>query len=150
MSQAKQLPKVGACQRCRSTPRETSVTYAGGVFLEFACPTCKLRASWTYEGPPAISIWFDQRYLDEANEYLALARQWRKSAFGYQESSDGSAWNGSPPPLPTKDLFAVCIDFNYQQVVLRPRAAQLGSDTQPPAQLAETQAAHHATPADAQ
>lgn len=151
MSHQDQEPEVGTCQRCQSSMRAHDVHIGGGMlFLEFSCPTCKLRACWSYVGPPGISIWFDQSFLVEANAYLKLATAWRKKAFSRNDSESGFTWDMTPPPVPGRHLVAVCIDFNSQHVVLRPRAAQLESDSQQPVPLGAVQADRHTTPADAQ
>lgn len=121
---AKADEHVGKCPRCATVPSDNGAHIGGGMFLEFTCPTCKLRACWSYVGPPGISIWFDQEHVDAANAYLKSAMEWRKKAFARNSEETGFTWDMTPPPAPTKDLFRVCVDMNYQHVELKPRTEE--------------------------
>ena len=121
---AKADEHVGTCPRCATVPSDNVAHIGGGMFLEFTCPTCKLRACWSYVGPPGISIWFDQEHVDAANAYLKSAMEWRKKAFARNSEETGFTWDMTPPPAPTKDLFRVCVDMNCQHVELKPRTEE--------------------------
>lgn len=97
-----------------------------GMLHEFTCHRCKLRAVWTYAGPPGICVWFDAPYRSAANEYLRAIQSWREQSFASTKIAvrGGFTWDMTPPPAPTADLFLVCIDMNHQHVELKPRKVE--------------------------
>ena len=117
--------EAGMCPRCGARPRVGSEVMGAGMFLEFSCRRCKLRAVWTYSGPPGVSIWFEAGCTAAVNDYLKQIYQWREKAF-MQNTTElgGFTWDMTAPPAPTKDLFLVCVDMNHQHVALKPRTEE--------------------------